>query len=84
MTSFVNFVGNIIPFYIVERLGRRKTLLASTLGVAISLILLGGSFHMINRDTMKSVEYGEMEKLVDTKYGMDTSLDNVHHCLALR
>lgn len=37
--------------FIVERFGRRKILLTSIAGVFIALVLMGGGFLAINRDS---------------------------------
>ncbi|KAH7729006.1 CBN-HMIT-1.1 protein [Aphelenchoides avenae] len=51
VTSAVNFAGNLIPFVIVERYGRRRVLLCSVAATVVTLSLLGTSFLLINRDT---------------------------------
>uniref|UniRef100_A0A7E4V885 MFS domain-containing protein n=1 Tax=Panagrellus redivivus TaxID=6233 RepID=A0A7E4V885_PANRE len=47
----VNFVGTLIPFFLIERCGRRKILIVSAIGVIASLMAMGGAFLLVNRDT---------------------------------
>ncbi|CAD5233605.1 unnamed protein product [Bursaphelenchus xylophilus] len=81
--SFVNFIGNLIPFLVVERIGRRKALLSSTLTVSLALAALGTAFLMVNRDTMATTGYGEMERIVGRKVPLDGDQWLAEHCLAL-
>lgn len=46
ITALVNFVFTILGFFLVERLGRRKLILSSLVGVVISLAILGLGFHL--------------------------------------
>lgn len=42
-----NFVANLAPFVLVDRVGRRKMLIVSLLGMATTLILVAVAFHYI-------------------------------------
>lgn len=46
----VNVLFTFVPIFAIERLGRRKLLLGSLVGVFTSLIVLGGGFLLINGD----------------------------------
>jgi MFS family permease len=50
-TAGVNFLATFVPLFLVDRLGRRKLLLASIFGVFVSCFLIGGSFLAINFDS---------------------------------
>lgn len=45
--AIANFVGTAITMKIVDRLGRRKLLLRTIIGVVVGLGLLGWSYHML-------------------------------------
>uniref|UniRef100_A0A7E4ZU77 MFS domain-containing protein n=1 Tax=Panagrellus redivivus TaxID=6233 RepID=A0A7E4ZU77_PANRE len=49
--STVNFIGTLIPFFLIETVGRRKVLISSSIGVIISLAAMGGAFLLVNKDT---------------------------------
>ena len=46
--AFLNFLFSWLGLYLVDRVGRRKLLLASLAGVVISLGVLGGAFYMFH------------------------------------
>ena len=46
LTGLVNFVLTFIGLFFIERVGRRKMLLASAVGVCLSLLFLSGSFYV--------------------------------------
>ncbi|KAI6208949.1 hypothetical protein M3Y96_00169000 [Aphelenchoides besseyi] len=54
-TSFVNFFGTLLPFFFIERLGRRKVLLLSTLMTILALLAIASAFLVVNRDTKNAV-----------------------------
>ncbi|OUC47196.1 hypothetical protein D917_01480 [Trichinella nativa] len=60
VTSGFNFFCTFIGIYLVERVGRRKVLLGSTLGVVLSLLVLGIGFTMISVDSPVH-EFDEMQ-----------------------
>jgi MFS family permease len=84
ITSGVNFIGNFIPFLLIERFGRRKLLLLSVASVTASLLLLGASFLLINHDTYKSTDPDNMQRLVGIPANFDTTKNNFRHCIEKR
>lgn len=88
VTSFVNFAGNLPPFFIVERWGRRRVLLGSMLAVTVALAALGTAFLVLNRDTAHSVEYDEMERKLGVRLPYEDAEDSDRklekHCARLR
>ncbi|CAD5230389.1 unnamed protein product [Bursaphelenchus okinawaensis] len=81
--SGVNFIGNFIPYFVIERIGRRKALLTSSLAVALTLSALGTAFLMVNRDTMGTISYDEMEQIIGVKEPLTGDEALARHCLAL-
>ncbi|KAK0402252.1 hypothetical protein QR680_016233 [Steinernema hermaphroditum] len=49
--SSCQLIGNFIPVFFIDRVGRRILFIVSVTGVLISLLLMGGSFYAINRDS---------------------------------
>ncbi|KJH40141.1 inositol transporter 4 domain protein, partial [Dictyocaulus viviparus] len=50
-TSSINFLGTFIPMAMVERMGRRVLFMISVICVILSLLAMGTSFVLINRDS---------------------------------
>uniref|UniRef100_A0A7E4VX81 MFS domain-containing protein n=1 Tax=Panagrellus redivivus TaxID=6233 RepID=A0A7E4VX81_PANRE len=71
-----NVFGTLVPFFLIERIGRRKILLASTFGTVISLVLLGGSFLLLNKDTAHIIPKSDFNFEVN-------SVEHYEHCVAL-
>lgn len=46
ITALVNFLFTLVGFFLVERIGRRKLILGSLVGVVFSLMILGLGFHL--------------------------------------
>jgi MFS family permease len=84
VTSGVNFIGNFIPFALIERYGRRKVLLTSVATVTISLVLLGTSFYVINKDTQVATSPEDMRKLVGLPLNINRNVSNFEHCIKKR
>uniref|UniRef100_A0A914C3C6 Major facilitator superfamily (MFS) profile domain-containing protein n=1 Tax=Acrobeloides nanus TaxID=290746 RepID=A0A914C3C6_9BILA len=70
-------VFTIIPLKLVERLGRRILLIASDAGVLLSLVLMGGAFLMINRD---SADVSHIESNDYNLSLINSSATNFAHC----
>uniref|UniRef100_A0A7E4VWI2 MFS domain-containing protein n=1 Tax=Panagrellus redivivus TaxID=6233 RepID=A0A7E4VWI2_PANRE len=71
VVSSFNFFASLIPIFFIERIGRRKILIGSTIGVVIALLMMGGSFLVVNRDTA----------LVGTDFPKPTThISNFDHC----
>ncbi|KAE9547775.1 hypothetical protein FO519_009011 [Halicephalobus sp. NKZ332] len=67
ITSGVNFVGTMIPLFLVDRLGRRKMLITSCLGVVLSLSLMGGAFLLVNNDTARTLSNPSNSPIFDPR-----------------
>lgn len=84
VTAFFNFIANFLPFYIVERYGRRPILLWSMVAVVISLCLMGGSFMLVNSDTLPTISPEKMEELTGVYPNVNFEDPEVMRCLRLR
>uniref|UniRef100_A0A7E4VVT4 MFS domain-containing protein n=1 Tax=Panagrellus redivivus TaxID=6233 RepID=A0A7E4VVT4_PANRE len=75
-TSAVNFLATLIPIFILERVGRRKMLFASVLGVAVSLFALATAFLVMNRES------ADVDQLTSNLFFQDSgfSLSDVNKC----
>uniref|UniRef100_A0A1I7ZWG0 MFS domain-containing protein n=1 Tax=Steinernema glaseri TaxID=37863 RepID=A0A1I7ZWG0_9BILA len=49
--SSCQLIGNFVPVFFIDKLGRRMLFIISVGGVVISLLCMGGSFYAINRDS---------------------------------
>jgi MFS family permease len=81
-TSFVNFFGTVLPFFVIERYGRRTVLLVSTALTIVALILLGSSFLALNLDTNPTIGAAEMQHLIGFDAAMDPKAEALEHCLS--
>ncbi|KAI1704954.1 sugar transporter domain-containing protein [Ditylenchus destructor] len=75
-TSGVLFVTGFFPIFYIEKLGRRKLLLPSTAGVLASLLLLSGSFYLINQDTLPTIRDQRL-------LGRPSTVENFEECYKL-
>ena len=57
-TAFVNFMATFVGLYYVDKKGRRPLLFASLWGVVVSLLVLSGSFILINRQASEILAPG--------------------------
>ncbi|KAE8882291.1 Proton myo-inositol cotransporter [Phytophthora fragariae] len=53
LVSFSNFIFTFVGIYLVERAGRRILTLGSLAGVFFSLVLLGGSFYVAEKESVE-------------------------------
>uniref|UniRef100_A0A914QYG2 Major facilitator superfamily (MFS) profile domain-containing protein n=1 Tax=Panagrolaimus davidi TaxID=227884 RepID=A0A914QYG2_9BILA len=69
----VNFIGTVIPLFLVEKLGRKKILLISSFGVIVSLCMMGGAFLLVNQDTAATLSSNGLSSF-------NSSVKNFDHC----
>ena len=50
--AFGNFIFTIVGLFLVDRIGRRKLLIGSLVGVVIGFLLLSGSFILSNKESL--------------------------------
>lgn len=53
--AFGNFLFTIVGFLLVDRIGRRKLLVGSVSGVIVCLLLLGGSFYVMDSESPSAI-----------------------------
>ncbi|GMF60559.1 unnamed protein product [Phytophthora fragariaefolia] len=53
LVSFSNFIFTFVGIYLVERAGRRLLTLGSLTGVFFSLVMLGGSFYIAEKESVE-------------------------------
>uniref|UniRef100_A0A1I7SL82 Medium-chain acyl-CoA ligase ACSF2, mitochondrial n=1 Tax=Bursaphelenchus xylophilus TaxID=6326 RepID=A0A1I7SL82_BURXY len=82
ITSFFNFAANLLPFFIVERFGRRPVILSSMVAVTVSLCLMAISFMMVNRDTLPTMSPAQMEQITGAHPHLNLADPHVQKCLA--
>uniref|UniRef100_A0A915ATJ5 Major facilitator superfamily (MFS) profile domain-containing protein n=2 Tax=Parascaris univalens TaxID=6257 RepID=A0A915ATJ5_PARUN len=76
----VFFLSTFVPMALIERIGRRPLLLISVAGVAVSLVLIGVSFLLVNRDSMPTF----MQHVADTPvqhFDLCKSYSNCDYCV---
>ncbi|CAD5230670.1 unnamed protein product [Bursaphelenchus okinawaensis] len=82
ITSFFNFAANLLPFFIVERFGRRPVILSSMVAVTVSLCLMAVSFIMVNQDTLPTISADKMVELTGAHPGINFDDPDVKKCLS--
>ncbi len=75
VTAAVNFGATFIGLYYVDKKGRRPLLLTSLWGVVVSLLLLSGSFFLIDRQARSIVNLSHSSSV-----GQNTSLPDSDQC----
>ncbi|CAD6188238.1 unnamed protein product [Caenorhabditis auriculariae] len=75
-TSAINCFGTFIPIALIERAGRRVIFLCSLIGVILSLIAMGVSFLLINKDAMKTYADAEYSSMIN----YNTTFPHADHC----
>ena len=56
--SFGNFIFTLVGEFLVDRIGRRKLILGSIVGVVVSLLAIAGTFHLLNqRSALSTVAF---------------------------
>ncbi|KAJ9153155.1 hypothetical protein P3X46_026629 [Hevea brasiliensis] len=68
VTAGLNAFGSVVSIYFIDRTGRKKLLIASLVGVILSLGLLSGIFH-------ESTTHSPMVKAAEARYGNYTCPD---------
>ena len=76
--SGVNFGGTLIPLFLVDRVGRKKMLIISSLGVVFSLCMMGGAFLLVNHDTAMTLPNPSNSPVFDPR------VTNYAHCASHR
>ena len=67
-----------IPLFLVDKVGRKKMLVISCLGVVFSLCLMGGAFLLVNHDTARTLSNPSNSPL------FDPSVKNYDQCSSHR
>lgn len=84
ITSFFNFAANLLPFFIVEKFGRRPIILCSMFAVTLSLCAMAVSFLMVNKDTLPTLSPEKMQQLTGLRPDLDLDDPAVRRCLGFR